>query len=155
MKGQSRILIIGGVATLGFMGIGLAVNAQHKNNIKKYIQGEIDSGTNASLQQSQALNPNYWKTSSDELLTVDQANTIAKQIYDDCNYLGSNFTDIAAAITGLANKAQVSQVAFYFNENYSQDLFTFLSKHATGDLLGAGSNAVGFAAIGSYINSLK
>ena len=168
LKGN-RFVLWGSVATLGVIAVGLIVNHIHKANVQKAILDIINNGGDASIDTSAAFDNNYWKTSTDPLLTVEQANNYAVQINGDYGYWGSNDSDIISVIKSLQNKAQVSQVSFYFNENYGQDLLTFLKDSLDrstgnvirtitgsflGNLLGAGSDS-NYKIVSDYITSLS
>lgn len=104
-------------------------------DLNDYIAKDINpEGTSADLRTHPAFDPNYWKTiSAKKLPTVylktAEARAYAKEFYDDIGYTYDNETDIVTAIQKLRNWVQLSQISYYFADQYKQNLGDFLVAH--------------------------
>lgn len=156
----NRILLYGGIATVGVVAIWSVVNNLHKAKVKQSILDAAPNCGGYNLAVSSAFDSNYYKSSKDTLITQAQAKTYADRIYNDSGIWGSGDDDIIAVIKNLVNKSQVSQVADAFNTSYPDEggLLKFLLKalivNRCGNILRSCNNE-NFMIITNYIKTLK
>jgi hypothetical protein len=155
---EDKVVIIGAIATIGVIIGAVFVTKQRKKKIYTEIEQRIKTGGNViGSMNSPALDVTYWKTSSSTLLTVPQANAIATGLYDKYSYWGSNDDDILTLIMQIKNLAQFSQVAYYFNENYSETLQAYLNRALDRSLTKISNiwSSPNLDKVNNYISTLK
>lgn len=94
-------------------------------------KNENPEGTASDIKGDKGFDPNYWKSINGNkvktiYLKVAEARAYAKAIYDDIGVLTDDEMDIVTLIQRLRNKVQLSQVSFYFADQYKQNLGDFI-----------------------------
>ena len=82
----------------------------------------------AATSPTSFWNPNYWKQaqSYSYAMTTEQANAYADQINDAFGAFNDNEAAVIGIFRSLQTKANVSFLAYCFQNKYGQDLLTFL-----------------------------
>lgn len=153
-QNNTKVLIIGGVATLAGVWIGVAVfNNKRKKRDQKAVaffselQRDI-APDSVGLVESNAFDIRYWENVGKKIkkpmymLTVASAKAYAKDIRDSWGVFDDDEDKIKSVFRALKDQVQVSQVAFqYYNDpkgdkiNLIDDLKSRLSKDEVGEML--------------------
>lgn len=80
-----------------------------------------------TVLKSDLFKPTYWKSQSkSSLLPEDTAKNLAKKIKKAWGFLNDDEDGIYGVFRSLTNKAQVSQLAFFYLSEYGDDLASVL-----------------------------
>lgn len=82
------------------------------------------------ITREEALSPKFWSSQpKSKLLPQDDAEDLAKDIRRRLNAFIHGYSYVSGLISGLDNKAQLSQISFYFLDKYGKNLATYLTTH--------------------------
>jgi hypothetical protein len=103
--------------------------------IKKILEGigiwkddDQKALDNAQSSPTSFWNPNYWKQSQSYsyALTTEQASALADQIYNSFGAFNDDEATVIGIFRTLHTKANLSYIAYVFQQKYGDDLLTFL-----------------------------
>lgn len=122
------------------------------------VQNAIDANVAANLTSAVAGSPfsyNLYLAAPSGSITDPGTNggtytsDIAKQIWNAAGFFSTDGQSMLSAFKGLGSKAQVSYLAYQFNEIYNKDLYDWLGTQLTSN-----NNQVVLQQIQTYVNSL-
>lgn len=114
---QNILLITGGVLAVSLV----------KQLLDKLGLGK-DPGATEATDPMSAWNPTFWQqfSSYSYAITQAQAADYSKQIHDAFTIWNDDYNRIAAVFRLMKTKANVSYLAYVFNQIYGEDLLSFL-----------------------------
>lgn len=132
-KGQGIVLgsvMLGGVITY------FSLNSMIKTKALNRILEAIEKETSTELES--ALDTSYWRKVpiSAKLLKAGDVNAIVSEMYaawGKSSWTQPDYSKMYIAFKKCANKAQISQVAYSFQNKYKKDLFEMLRSKKKSD----------------------
>lgn len=144
MSERTKIGLVIGVSSLAILGLvtAIAIPGIKKGKIRKrldeayadpYNSGAI--GGIESLQASAAFDPDRYLNSNKTTISRLDAIDRAKKIWKNYGswYSSDNESAMVNAFDGLGHYDDVSKIAYYFEQEYDNDLFTVMEDALSGD----------------------
>jgi hypothetical protein len=122
MKSEDKkyLLIAGGIVGAYFLIVNPILKKLGLKTSANVIQAQTDPGS--------PFNPNMWrKVSGAQLLKMDTTKLLAKRIHDAFGVFYDDFNAVMSAIKSCKYKTQISWLCDVFQQQYNQDMFTFLT----------------------------
>lgn len=123
------IIIILFVIFLLLKRFGLIRTREQRKAAKEKKQQKIErKAIDTTITKEQYFKPTYWrKVSANRLLPEKTARTYATNLRSALKKFGQiQATKVMAIFNTLTDKAQVSQLSFYYQANYERDMVTDL-----------------------------
>lgn len=155
-----RIIFLAGLSVVLIGGTFIIINKQRKKKVlakidEKIESGEGEYGDTRDLQDSNAFNPEYWKTvSSTQLFDITKADSLAKQFKEAIGTFNSDEEKVITLFDQFSNKAQISQVAYRYDKIYGKNFLAALTS-VDGIILGFGNIGDTMEKVMKKINKLK
>lgn len=162
LKGDVNINLL--LVVAGAAGVGYLIYRSTKN-VKGLLTNPFQDQAIESQKSNPAWDPNYWQSYGNppgvgnKLLYWSQIIPIAQALNNDLGsfyipwlFSTANPEKVVSDVQQIKNKAQFSQLVWYFSHNLNQDLFTKLYKQLLGGA--SGTPAATLSRVLDYVNSL-
>ncbi|CAG5082266.1 hypothetical protein [Parvicella tangerina] len=144
MTQEAKIHLVIGFSSVAILGLSAAliVPGVKKNKIRGRLDDAYGDPYNSgavggieSLQASSAFDPNRHLSSGKATISRLTAIDRAKKVWDNYGswYSSDNEAAIVNAFDGLGHYDDLSKIAYYFEQEYSTDLYTVLQDALEGD----------------------